>query len=70
MTQNYKMPMKYNTPRKYHGHCEQCGKEVPQNEICKYLDGNNVSITYYSQYLCKECYEERYGKQIKKEGKW
>lgn len=62
MAQNYKMPRKYNTPRKYYGHCEKCGKEVPLDEICQYIDGNNIAITYNSQYLCKECYEDRYGK--------
>jgi hypothetical protein len=62
MSQNYQMPRKYNYPRKYHGYCENCGKKVPQDQIFQYLDGNNIAITYNSQYLCKECYEAKYDK--------
>ena len=64
MSQNYRMPRKYDAPRKYHGKCEECGKKVPADKIRQYVDGNNIAITYNSPYLCEQCYEKKYGEQI------
>lgn len=61
MSQHYRMPRKYDTPRKYHGRCENCGEKVPCDQIRQYTDGNNIAITYNSLYLCERCYKERYG---------
>lgn len=63
MSQHYRMPRKYDTPRKYHGKCENCGMAVPADQIHQYTDGNNIAITYNSPYLCEKCYKERYGNQ-------
>lgn len=62
MSQHYRMPRKYDHPRKYHGKCEKCNKAIPEDKICQYTDGNNIAITWNSLYLCEKCYEERYGK--------
>ena len=32
------------------------------NEVFCYVDDVNPAINYNSPYLCKECYEKRYGK--------
>ncbi len=62
MASGYKVPRrKYTKARKYNGKCENCGKLTPENEVYSYVDGDNYSISYYSPYLCKQCYEERYG---------
>lgn len=64
MARGYMMPkMKYRKPRKYQGKCEGCGIEKPPNEIYCYVDDVNPAINYHSPYLCKECYEKRYGKR-------
>jgi uncharacterized Fe-S center protein len=47
-------------PRKYHGRCEGCGKEVCACSIYQYTDEDNETITNNSPFLCKACYEERY----------
>jgi len=60
MSQHYRAPRKYDTPRKYHGHCENCGRKVSRDEVYQYTDGNNIAITYNSLYLCEKCYKEKY----------
>jgi hypothetical protein len=57
MSRYYKMPKKYNSMRKYHGKCEECGERTPFDKIHSWVDGSNISITYYSPYLCKSCYD-------------
>lgn len=51
-------------PRKYYGRCEGCGKEVCICSIYQYTDENNETITNNSPFLCRACYEERYGVTI------
>jgi len=51
--------------RKFNGYCEQCRKSICSCSAYQYVDGNNVSITYNSPYLCKECYEKKYNTKIK-----
>ena len=53
MVQRYKMPKKYSTPRKYKGKCERCGTKT--DDYYQYVDGNNISISYYAPYLCAKC---------------
>lgn len=53
---------KYQKPRPYKGKCENCGEPKAPNEIYCYVDDVNPAINYNAPYLCKKCYEERYGK--------
>jgi len=62
MSQHYKMPRKYLRGRKQPKHCEECNKKT--NELYQRIDGNNCSITYYSPYLCKSCYNKKYKKEF------
>lgn len=64
MARGYIVPrMKYRKPRKYNGGCEACGTPKQSNEIYCYVDDVNPAINYNAPYLCKECYEKRYGKR-------
>jgi len=60
---NYKTPKKYLRRKKEPNNCQKCGKKTEQLYI--YVDGNNISITHNSPYLCRDCYEEKYGKEIR-----
>lgn len=63
MARGYYQPKrKYMKPRKYNGKCEGCGTPKASNEIYCYVDDVNPAINYNAPYLCKECYEKRYGK--------
>lgn len=48
--------------RKYKGKCEMCNKETKLSETYCYVDDTCASMNYYAPYLCKECYENKYGK--------
>ena len=52
---------KYSKSRKYNGKCEGCGTPKALNEVYCYVDDVNPAINYHSPYLCKECYEKKYG---------
>lgn len=63
MARGYYQPKrKYMNARKYNGKCEGCGTPKPSSEIYSYVDDVNPAINYNAPYLCKECYEKRYGK--------
>ena len=63
MANRYIVPKrKYSKCRPYGGKCEGCGTPKPSNEIYCYVDPVNPAINYNVPYLCKECYEKRYGK--------
>jgi len=49
------------------GKCEYCGKEIKSCNAYQHVDGNNISITNNSPYLCKDCFEKRYNEHIKTE---
>lgn len=51
-------------PRKFNGHCEECGKSICICKAYQYVDGNNAAITNNSPYLCIQCAEKRYGIKI------
>lgn len=64
MAKRYIAPKsKYRKARKYNGKCEECGTPKPPTEIYSYVDDVNPAINYNAPYLCKECYEKRYGKK-------
>lgn len=50
--------------RKFNGYCEKCKKTICSCSAYQYVDGNNISITNNSPYLCKKCYEEEYNTKI------
>lgn len=50
--------------RKFLGYCEECKKSLCEEHAYFYVDGNNVSITNSSPYLCKDCYSQKYSKPI------
>ena len=65
MAKRYITPKrKHLKPRKYKGKCEQCGTPKPPNEIYSYVDDVNPAINYNAPYLCKECYENKYGAKL------
>lgn len=51
-------------PRKFNGHCEECGKSICSCKSYSYVDESNASISNSSPILCKECYEEKYNVHI------
>lgn len=53
------------TNRKFLGYCEICKKSLCPEHSYSYVDENNIAITNNSPYLCKECYEKKYNKEIK-----
>lgn len=64
MAKRYIIPKRKHTKaRKYNGKCEGCGTPKPSSEIYCYVDDVNPAINYHAPYLCKECYEKRYGKK-------
>lgn len=50
--------------RKFLGYCEECKKSLCEEHAYFYVDGNNISITNSSPYLCNRCYSKKYGKPI------
>ena len=63
MAKRYIMPKaKHRKSRTYGGKCEVCGTKKPANEVYCYVDDVNPAINYNAPYLCRECYEKRYGK--------
>lgn len=63
MAKRYITPKRKHTKaRKYNGKCEHCGTPKPLSEVYCYVDDVNPAINYNAPYLCKECYEKRYGK--------
>lgn len=51
-------------PRKFSGHCESCGKPLCSCRAYQYTDESNGAITASAPYLCRDCYERRYGVKI------
>lgn len=51
-------------PRKFSGHCEACGKPVCACKAYQHTDDSNGAISASAQYLCRDCYEKRYGVTI------
>ena len=63
MAKGYYQPKrKYHKSRTYGGKCEGCGTLKAANEVYCYVDDVNPAINYSASYLCRECYEKRYGK--------
>lgn len=50
--------------RKFSGHCESCGKPLCSCRAYQYTDESNGAITANAPFLCRECYETRYGVKI------
>lgn len=50
--------------RKFGGHCEACGKSICACKAYQYTDDSNGAISANSQYLCRDCYEKKYGVEI------
>ena len=64
MARHYIIPKaKYKKTRSYKGKCEGCGTPKPLSEVYCYVDDVNPAINYNSPYLCRECYEDKYGKK-------
>lgn len=51
-------------PRKFAGHCEACGKPLCSCRAYQYTDESNAAITNSAPYLCRDCYEQKYGVRI------
>lgn len=69
MARDYIAPnRKQSRSRKYHGKCEECGTPTPANEVYCYVDDTNPAINYSAPYLCKACYEKKYGKRATMNG--
>lgn len=51
-------------PRKFNGHCEECGESICICKAYSYVDESNGSVTNSSPYLCKKCYEKKYSVHI------
>ena len=47
--------------RKFSGHCEACGKPLCICRAYQYTDESNGAITASAPFLCRSCYELRYG---------
>ncbi len=50
--------------RKFSGRCESCGKPLCSCHAYQYTDESNGAITASAPFLCRSCYEERYGVKI------
>lgn len=53
-----------NIRRKFNGNCECCGLSICACKAYKYTDDSNGEISARSQYLCRDCYEKKYGVKI------
>lgn len=49
---------------KFSGHCEACGKPLCSCRAYQYTDESNGAITASAPFLCRNCYEQRYGVKI------
>lgn len=56
---NYRIPRKYLRPRKQPKKCQYCGKRT--DDLYTYVDESNIAITRNAPYLCKDCYQHKYG---------
>ena len=50
--------------RKFAGRCEAGGKPLCSCRAYQYTDESNGAITANAPFLCRECYETRYGVKI------
>lgn len=50
--------------RKFAGRCEACGKPLCSCRAYQYTDESNGAITASAPFLCRDCYEQRYGVKI------
>ncbi len=50
--------------RKFSGRCEACGKPLCSCRAYQYTDESNGAITASAPFLCRDCYEKRYGVRI------
>jgi hypothetical protein len=50
--------------RKFSGHCDACGAPLCSCRAYQYTDESNGAITASAPYLCRACYEKRYGVKI------
>ena len=50
--------------RKFAGRCEACGNPRCSCRAYQYTDESNGAITANAPFLCRECYETRYGVKI------
>ena len=50
--------------RRFGGHCEACGKSLCSCQAYQYTDESNGAITASAPFLCRSCYELRYGVKI------
>ena len=50
--------------RKFSGRWESCGKPLCSCRAYQYTDESNGAITANAPYLCRDCYETRYGVKI------
>lgn len=50
--------------RKFGGRCESCGKPLCSCQAYQYTDESNGAITASAPFLCRSCYELRYGVKI------
>ena len=49
---------------KFSGRCEACGKPLCSCQAYQYTDESNGAITASAPFLCRSCYEDRYGVKI------
>ena len=50
--------------RMFSGRCESCGKPLCSCRAYQYTDESNGAIAANAPYLCRDCYETRYGVRI------
>ena len=50
--------------RKFSGRCEACGKPLCSCRAYQYTDESNGAITASAPFLCRNCYEQKYGVRI------
>ena len=50
--------------RKFSGRCEACGKPLCSCRAYQYTDESNGAITASAPFLCRDCYEKKYGVRI------
>lgn len=50
--------------RKFSGRCEACGKPLCSCRAYQYTDESNGAITASAPFLCRDCYEQKYGVRI------
>lgn len=50
--------------RRFSGHSDACGKPLCSCKAYQYVDESNGAITTNAPYLCRDCYEQKYGVKI------